>query len=135
MDLEYAPRASGAGTPRARCFGVALDVARIAIGAGCASATRTSAGIVGARQIRHLDSLHREEPTAHLEEADLQRAAEPHLHTVSRQHRLCLATAQSEKLADCECAQGGWQLRAPQKLTVPVRYDRRFVRGQAIMRA
>jgi MSHA biogenesis protein MshM len=32
-----------------------------------------------------------ERPTTHLQEADLQRAAEPHIHPVSRQYRSCLA--------------------------------------------
>jgi len=60
-----------------------------------------------------------ERPTAHLQETDLQGAAESHIHAVSRKHRSCLATVQCEKLADGERAQGRRQLRAPEKLTVP----------------
>jgi hypothetical protein len=52
------------------------------------------------------------------------RAAEAHFHTIARQDRLYLGTVQREKLADRQRAQGGRQLRAPQKLSVPVPHGR-----------
>jgi hypothetical protein len=89
---------------------------------------RRRAAYLGTQVLEHGDRYALqlvERPTTHLQEADLQRRAEAQIHAIARQDRLYLATVQREKLADRERAQGGRQLRAPEKLTVPMAHCRR----------
>jgi hypothetical protein len=58
--------------------------------------------------------------STHLEEAHLQRAAKPRLHSVSRRHCSTSPPSKVKKLAHRERAQGWRQLRPSQKLPVPV---------------